>query len=229
MLTGGPLYAQTGPVSSNAAPEEVLSMANSAPAAPRIAIQAGHWRAAEAPAELADLRSNGTNWQGIHEWQVTLEIATRAANQLRELGYEVEVLPATVPPRYRADLFIAIHADGFTDSSANGFAVGAPRNDATGRAAQFAEELARAYREATGLRMREATRRMRGYYAFNSRRYQHAIDPRTVGVIIETGFLTSPVDRQVILDAPDRSARGIVEAVTRFIPAPSPNGMANAN
>jgi hypothetical protein len=59
---------------------------------------------------------------------------------------------------------------------------------------------------------------MQNYYAFNARRYRHALDPSTVGVILETGFLTSPADRRIIVSDPDRSVRGIVAAVTQFHP-----------
>jgi N-acetylmuramoyl-L-alanine amidase len=39
----------------------------------------------------------------------------------------------------------------------------------------------------------------------------------TVGIILETGFLTSPRDRRIIVDAQDRAARGIADAVIRFL------------
>jgi hypothetical protein len=63
---------------------------------------------------------------------------------------------------------------------------------------------------------------MQNYYAFNFRRFEHALHPMTMGVIIETGFLTSPGDRQVIVDDPERAARGIVEAVKAFPETPPP-------
>jgi hypothetical protein len=184
----------------------------------RIALQAGHWRAAEAPEELARLRSNGTMGGGRHEWEVTLEIARQAAGLLEARGYEVEILPTTVPPGYRADLFIAIHADGFHSPAASGFSVAAPRRDATGQGQVFADLLAGHYRAASGLRHRVATRRMQGYYAFNSRRYRHALDPLTPAVILEAGFLTSPADREILVHAPDRLAQGIAAAVEEFLP-----------
>ncbi len=191
----------------------------------KIALQAGHWRANEAPHELRGLRDNGTSWQGTPEWEVNLEIAEEAASQLRELGYEVEVLPAVVPPGYRADLFIAIHADGSNDSRASGYRVGSPRRDQTGRALDVAELLKDSYGEATGLRkLPTVTRRMSNYYAFNYRRYQHALHPTTVGVIIETGFLTSATDRLVIVNDPARAARGIVAGVTAFSESGIPGG-----
>ena len=183
----------------------------------RIALQAGHWRADEAPRELAGLRGNGTSWGNMPEWRTNLEIARRAGAMLEEMGYEVDILPAVVPPSYRAHLFISIHADGSGDPSASGYRVAAPRRDATGRASQVATLLKRSYGEATGLTpLPTITRRMRNYYAFNFRRYEHALHPMTIGVILETGFLTSSRDRRVIVNDPDRAARGIVEAVAAF-------------
>jgi N-acetylmuramoyl-L-alanine amidase len=183
----------------------------------RIALQAGHWRADEAPRELRGLRGNGTRWEGVREWEVNLAIARHAAGLLRDMGYEVDVLPAVVPPRYRADLFIAIHADGSDDPTASGYRVASTRRDRTGRSRRLASLLEASYGEATGLRrLPTVTRRMRNYYAFNYRRYRHALHPATPGVIIETGFLTSARDRRVILDQPEYAARGIVAAVTAF-------------
>jgi hypothetical protein len=63
---------------------------------------------------------------------------------------------------------------------------------------------------------------MQNYYAFNFRRYEHALHPMTIGVILETGFLTSARDREVILSDPDRAARGIVAAVRAFDVTPPP-------
>jgi len=143
---------------------------------------------------------------------------------LRELGYEVDLLPAVVPPGYRAHLFIAIHADGSNDPNASGYRVAAPRRDPTGRAAGFVRLLERSYGEETGLKhLQTVTRRMQNYYAFNYRRYEHSLDPRTISTIIETGFLTSSGDREVIMGDPDRAARGIVEAVTAFSETPAPS------
>ncbi len=189
----------------------------------RIALQAGHWKANEAPRELSGLRDNGTAWQGTAEWEVNLKIAEDAGALLKELGYEVDILPAVVPPGYRAHLFISIHADGSSDSRASGFRVAAPRRDATGRASAFAELLQENYGKETALRqLPDVTRRMQSYYAFNFRRYEHALHPMTIGVILETGFLTSSKDRDVIVHDPARAARGIVEAVKAFKETPPP-------
>jgi N-acetylmuramoyl-L-alanine amidase len=189
----------------------------------RIALQAGHWRADEAPRELSGLRDNGTRWRDVAEWESNLEIARRAGALLEELGYIVDILPAVVPPDYRAHLFIAIHADGSDNLEASGYRVAAPRRDATGRAARVAELMRESYGEATGLRrLPTTTRRMQNYYAFNYRRYEHALHPMTIAVIIETGFLTSARDRRIVLDAPEQAAKGIVEAVKAFDVTPPP-------
>ena len=189
----------------------------------RIALQAGHWRAHEAPRELSRLRGNGTSWQGLAEWEVNLEIARAAAAMLEEMGYVVDILPAVIPPSYRAHLFISIHADGSADPEASGFRVAAPRRDATGRASEIAVRLRESYGKTTGIRqLPTVTRRMRNYYAFNFRRYEHALHPMTIAVIIETGFLTSAKDRKVIVDRPELVAQGIVEAVASFPVTPPP-------
>jgi len=189
----------------------------------RIALQAGHWRADEAPRELRGLRNNGTRWKETPEWEVNLEIVRRAGAMLEEMGYEVDILPAVIPPSYRAHLFIAIHADGSNDPNASGYRVAAPRRDATGRASQVVALLEQSYGEATGIqRLPAATRRMRNYYAFNFRRYEHALHPMTIAVILETGFLTSRRDRQVLVNDPDRAARGIVAAIAAFGETPPP-------
>ena len=92
---------------------------------------------------------------------MTLDIARSAGSMLEEMGYEVDILPAVVPPSYRAHLFISIHADGSGDPNASGYRVAAPSRDATGRAAQVVDLLQESYGEATGLRrLPTVTRRM---------------------------------------------------------------------
>jgi N-acetylmuramoyl-L-alanine amidase len=189
----------------------------------RIGLQAGHWKAGEAPDELRGIRDNGARANGKAEWEVNLAIARQAAAMLEALGYLVDVLPAVVPPSYRAHLFISIHADGSADPRATGYRVASPRRDVTGRADRAARLLERSYGEATGLvRLPTVTRRMSNYYAFNYGRYEHALHPLTIALILETGFLTSASDRRVIVDQPERAAEGIVAAVAAFAETPPP-------
>ncbi|HYC79822.1 MAG TPA: N-acetylmuramoyl-L-alanine amidase [Candidatus Binatia bacterium] len=184
----------------------------------KVALQAGHWKANEAPEEFPNLRENtGTSGGGKTEWQVNLEIAEKTKAILESQGITVEILPATIPKEYWADLFIAIHADGNLDQSTTGYKAAAPRRDMTGRAADFVKVLEEEYEKTTGLTYDpNVTRNMRGYYAFNWRRYEHSLHPMTTGVILETGFLTNPNDRRIIVNNQEKSAQGISTAVMKF-------------
>lgn len=185
---------------------------------PRVAIQAGHWKAHEAPDELENIRSNGAVAGGATEWKVNLKIAEIVKPLLEKKGVAVEILPATVPPEYWADAFVAIHADGNPNTEVSGYKVASPRRDRTGRAARLSELLGEEYGEATGMQVDpNVTRNMRGYYAFNWRRYEHSLHPMTPAAILETGFLTSPADRKIIVRAPQKSAAAIADGIMRFL------------
>lgn len=185
----------------------------------RIGLQVGHWKSGELPDELKNLREygGGSEGGGKAEWEVNLAIARDTAKLLEEKGFVVDILPATVPPNYWADIFIAIHADGSTNPSVSGFKVAAPWRDPTGKSEQFASELQTVYGALTKLRIDpNVTRNMRGYYAFNYHRYEHAISPNTPAVIIETGFLTDPSDRNILISHPEKAADGIAQAVLSY-------------
>ena len=80
-------------------------------------------------------------------------------------------------------------------------------------------DLNDAYADATGIQRRDeqVSVRMRWYYGFNARRYQHAVAPGVPQAIIETGFLTSGFDRKILIDDPERSALGIATGILRFL------------
>lgn len=185
---------------------------------PRVALQAGHWQASEAPDELENLRANGTSGGGKKEWEVNLEIARKAAALIEAAGVAVEILPTTVPPAYYADAFVAIHADGNPNAAVAGYKVAAPRRDLTGQAARLAALVEESYGRATDLELDpNVTRNMRGYYAFNWRRYEHSLHPMTPAMILETGFLTNARDRRIIVSGQERAAEGLAEAVIVFL------------
>ena len=74
------------------------------------------------------------------------------------------------------------------------------------------------YQKVTGLNIdSNVSHNMRGYYAFNWRRYEHAVHPMTAAVILEMGFLTSPHDRAILISNPDKAAGGIANAITQFL------------
>ncbi|MGH9857736.1 MAG: N-acetylmuramoyl-L-alanine amidase, partial [Acidobacteriota bacterium] len=130
----------------------------------------------------------------------------------------VELLPATVPPDYWADVFVSIHADGNKNPAVSGYKVASPWRDTTGKADELTTMLKREYGAATDLAVDpNVTRNMRGYYAFNWRRYEHSIHPMTVATIIETSFLTSPHDQHTIIHNADESAHGIANGIKVFL------------
>lgn len=186
---------------------------------PRVGLQAGHWKNDELPEELERLRGNtGSSGGGKSEWEVNLQIANLTAELLRGKGIAVDILPATVPERYWADAFVAIHADGNLSPAQSGFKIASPRRDYSGQSENLVQALYAAYAPATGLGQDgNISRNMRGYYAFSWRRFTHAIHPMTPAAIIETGFLTSPADRRVIVSTPQKSAQGISDGISNFL------------
>lgn len=186
---------------------------------PRVGIQAGHWNLEEVPEELDGLTaSTGARGGGYTEQQTVLDIARRVKALLEAEGVTVDLLDATVPTDYLADAFVSIHADGATSASVNGFKISGPRRDFSGKADALVGALYDSYGDATGLREdSNITRRMSGYYAFNWRRYDHAVHPQTPSAIVETGFMTSEKDRAIIVSQPQVAAQGIADGILAFL------------
>ncbi|MEN9938170.1 MAG: hypothetical protein RLZZ387_4749 [Chloroflexota bacterium] len=191
---------------------------------PRVGIQVGHWKSNELPEELARLRgSTGAYIRGLSEVELNLDIARRVEARLAAAGVQVDLLPATVPPGYDADAFVAIHADGARKPGARGFKIATPWR--TSRASQHLKDVLDAeYAAATRLpRDGAITFNMRGYYAFSYRRHTHAIARTTPAVIVEMGFLTSPADRAVMVGKADVVAAGIADGVLRYLRERNPS------
>lgn len=186
---------------------------------PKVALQVGHWKSSEFPDELERLRNNtGSSGGGKWEWEVNYKIAEKMKPILEQEGIIVEILPATVPSGYFADVFLAIHADGSTDKTASGYKFASPWRDFSKKADTLVTYLEKSYDEATTLEKDpNISRNMRGYYAFSWWRYTHAIHPMTTAAIAETGFLTSANDRKLIVDNPEISAKAMADAVIKFL------------
>jgi N-acetylmuramoyl-L-alanine amidase len=189
------------------------------PAGPRrVGLQAGHWLVDQVPPELGRLQG-GSFGGGKAEWEANLEIAARTRTLLESVGYVVDLLPSTIPPGYRAHAFIAIHADGGA-SSLRGFKVARPDFSSIPDVDdQLLDDLNYEYARSTGLPRDDEhiSRRMLAYYAFNSRRYCHSVAPGVPQAIVETGFLTSPLDRQLLLDRPELAAAGLANGIVAFL------------
>ena len=196
---------------------------------PRVGLQVGHLRSNELPQELARLRtSTGARWGGVSEAQLNLDIVNRVKPLLEAQGVIVDIIPATVPPSYDADAFLAIHADGSAGAAARGWKLATPWR-ASEASKQLMAAVAAAYGPATGLPedVGGVTFNMKGYYAFNWRRHTHAISRYTPAIIVEMGFMTNAADRAVMFNQPDRVARGIADGVLAYLRQRDPaNGAA---
>ncbi len=186
---------------------------------PRVALQVGHLRSNELPDEQAHLRrSTGARWGTVTEAQLNLDIVNRIKPLLEARGVIVDIIPATVPPGYDADAFLAIHADGSTRSGPRGWKLATPwRTSAASKL--LLERVATSYGSITGMPedVGGVTVNMRGYYAFNWRRHTHAIAATTPAIIVEMGFMTNAADRAVMFNDPDRIARAIAEGVLDYL------------
>lgn len=186
---------------------------------PRVGLQVGHWKNEELPEELSRLiGSTGSSGGGKSEAEVALAIAELTKKRLEERGITVDLIPATVPPQYWADAFVSIHADGNVDWRTRGYKAASPRRDFSKNAKKLEDHIEEEYQKATGLPYDpNVSRNMRGYYAFAWWRYDHAVHPMTASVILETGFLTNPTDRELLINSPEVSANGLAHGILRFL------------
>lgn len=189
------------------------------PGPKRVGLQAGHWLTDQVPPELGRLQ-NGAVGGGKQEWEVNLEVAQRVAGLLEASGIQVDVLPATVPPRYRANAFVALHADGDPAGQARGFKVARPGFSSL---PSVDDRLVQAINDTYGVETElprddeHISLRMRYYYAFNSRRYCHAVAPGVPQAIVEMGYLTSAADRQYLIGDPSRLANALADSIQSFL------------
>lgn len=222
---GQPLAAVT-PEPRPALAVDIAALALDLPAGPigaRVGVQVGHWRSEELPDELALLREQrGGSAAGVNEVDINLEIAQQVAAILATRGVTVDILPATVPPGYGADAFIAIHCDINNDPTMHGYKLARFRHSPnSARDDTLVDTLGASYAGSTGqARDPLLTRAMTGYYAFRAQDFRHAIDPQTPAAIIELGFLTNDADRALLTARPQLAARGIAEGLLRFLTAP---------
>jgi N-acetylmuramoyl-L-alanine amidase len=185
----------------------------------RVGLQAGHWKVNELPAELAWGRSQtGTSGGGTTEWQVALNVASLAANLLRQRGYDIDVLPATVPEQYKPDAFISLHTDGNKSSQPNGYkasrsyyTTNIPAGD------RLVSAIYAEYGKSTRLAVAtNITDDMRYYFAFNYGTYKHAVAKDVPAAILEMGYLTSPTDQQILVKNQNLAAEGVANAISAF-------------
>jgi N-acetylmuramoyl-L-alanine amidase len=179
------------------------------PTKPEIGLVVGHWddQSKDPGAVCPD---------GLTEFQVNQEIATRVQEALSKHGYQVDLLKEfdSRLDGYNGLVLISIHTDScqYINDDATGYKVAAAlSNRYPERAYRLMSCLIDRYGKTTGLRFNAntVTNDMTSYHAFDE------INPETNAVIIELGFLN--LDRQILTKNPDKVATGIVNGVLCYV------------
>jgi len=190
-----------------------------APRPPKVALQIGHEDVANHPPELRGLRWNtGGYADGVQEIDVNRQVVGRLERRLLALGIEVDILPATPPVGYRADLFISVHADSVRDPNRRGYKSAhfdPPRNALE---PILREHLDEAYLRASRLAddSINVSPTMREFYAFNHRKYRHSVHPDTPAVIVEMGYISNLKDRAYLAKASE-PADALLQGIVSYL------------
>lgn len=200
-------------------PSFVRTLANRLAGPVRVGLQVGHLDAALQPDELADLRySTGAHASGFDEVDVNLAVVEALAARLAGRGIEVDVLPATIPAGYSADLVLAVHADSSLDPQRSGYKSAHFLPARNPREALLKVAIDRAMFQAT--RMADDDRNVSGnmlhYYAFNSARFRHSVAARTPALLVELGYLSNASDLK-LLTQPDLLAAALEYGVLGYL------------
>lgn len=185
-----------------------------------VGIQVGHWNNQNPPTELAFISHNtGASGAGKMEWESNYLVAIESKNLLEAHGIKVDLLEAVIPPQYKADVVVSIHADGSKNESLNGFKVAPPERDRLGRSGLLAEKIRASYVKTTGMAedANNITENMTDYYAFSPQRFNHAIDPATPAALLETGFLSSPADQTLLVHQPQLPGEGLAYGIIAYL------------
>jgi len=186
---------------------------------PRVGLQIGHDGAAEQPGELAHLRFNTGGFAGgLSELSVNRSVAAALKRTLEARGITVDLLTATPPEGYHADLLLALHADSVADTTRTGYKSAYFDPPRSGLEPQLKSFIDADYLQLTGLPddTKNTTGAMREYYAFNFHSYRHTVHPATPALIVELGYLSNPLDA-ALLREPDVLADALAGGVVRFL------------
>ena len=166
---------------------------------------AGHW----------EYDSGATCPDGLREVDITLRVAQLVADQLREQGYQAEVLPEYSDrlAGYRALACVSLHADSCLPELSGFKVAGRSWGAAAGDSVRLVESLTRGYATVTALGYHQdtITPAMTRYHNF------YRVAPHTPIAIVELGFMGG--DRELLTFHQDRVARGIVAGLLDFLEA----------
>ena len=184
----------------------------------RIGIQAGHWKPEELPESMKELRSStGARQNGVNEADINLRVAEMTAVLLRKIGWEVDVLPTTIPPAYQADAFISLHADWGHNGRPRGWKTAPPWRPSPASLSLESSLKKSFYTAGLPEDGDNITVNMRGYYGFNYRYYSHAVSPYTPSVLVEMGYITNSLDLLLLTDGAPRMAEILAQGVMEFL------------
>ncbi len=187
----------------------------------RVGIQVGHEDVAAHPDELARLRFNtGGHANGLDEVDLNRAVAEALKDRLEAYGVTVDLLSATPPPGYYADLFLSLHADSVEDPARRGYKSAyfdPERNPLEPRLKAYID---RAYLSASDFPddHHNTTQNMHRYYAFNTWRYRHSVHPGTPALLVEMGYLSSDAD-MAFLNRPEQPAAALTAGILAFLQA----------
>lgn len=184
----------------------------------RVGIQIGHLYAGAHPKEHARLRvSTGGSANGIDEVDVNIAVAESLREILSAEGIAVDLLPASVPPRYRADAVVSLHSDSSPDPTRRGYKSAHFDPPRTSHERSLKRFLDDSYLNATGLPDDDSnvSGNMLRYYAFDPT-YRHAVSPVTPSVLVEMGYISNDHDLEVLAD-PTIPARAIAEGLVAYL------------
>ncbi len=190
---------------------------------PRVGIQVGHWYQQELPSEQARIRGDsGTYREGVSEWELNYAVAERIKPILEAQGVQVDLLPATIPPGYRADAFLSLHCDGVDPPIAElrrGWKITTPYL-ASPNSLLLEQSFHEVYPTITGLPYDDkhgSLSTMRANYTFAWYRFQHAIAPETPAALIELAFSTNSQDWTLLSEQPELIAEGVAQSLLRYL------------
>lgn len=186
------------------------------PQIPRIGIVAGHWWLGEDGQQSLDVGAvcdEGTSYQ-LTELEINLEVAQRVVFELRQDGYQVDLLQEWDErlTGYQADVLVSIHADACLYPELSGFKVARVADSHVPEIEdRLVACLVKHYSARTELTFHQdsITHDMTQYHTF------YEIDPNTPGAIIEVGFMLA--DRPLLTQRPDLVAQGIIDGVLCFL------------